>query len=148
MDIKVTDQLLEIALHIREPWKITKIDFPQEGKDGERLDIYIDFIKGTIFPCPVCGGSATAYDTRMKTWRHREICQYGVRVSLVMPGIVTSGFQEVAGYNQENFGKSIAQFGKVLEPQAIADSIHWLLTLPPHVNINEIMVRPTGQSFP
>ncbi|ABK99472.1 SDR family oxidoreductase [Pelobacter propionicus] len=78
----------------------------------------------------------------------REICQYGVRVSLVMPGIVTSGFQEVAGYNQENFGKSIAQFGKVLEPQAIADSIHWLLTLPPHVNINEIMVRPTGQSFP
>ena len=78
----------------------------------------------------------------------REICQYGVRVSLVMPGIVTSGFQEVAGYNQENFGKSIAQFGKVLEPQAIADSIHWLLTLPPHVNINEITVRPTGQSFP
>jgi len=78
----------------------------------------------------------------------REICQYGVRVSLVMPGIVTSGFQEVAGYNQENFGKSIAQFGKVLEPQAIADSINWLLTLPPHVNINELMVRPTGQSFP
>ena len=65
-----------------------------------------------------------------------------------MSGIVTSEFQEVASYNQENFGKSIAQFGKVLEPQDIADSIHWLLTLPPHVNINEITVRPTGQSFP
>jgi transposase len=76
MDIKVTDQLLEIALHIREPWKITKIDFPQEGKDGEHLNIYIDFKKGTIFPCPVCGGSATAYDTRMKTWRHRDFFEY------------------------------------------------------------------------
>ena len=78
----------------------------------------------------------------------REICPHGVRVSLVMPGIVVSEFQDVAGYDQENFGKSVAQFGKLLEPQAIADGIHWLLTLPPHVNVSEIMIRPTGQSFP
>jgi NADP-dependent 3-hydroxy acid dehydrogenase YdfG len=78
----------------------------------------------------------------------REICPYGVRVSLVMPGIVLSEFQNVAGYDEENFGKGIAQFGQLLEPQAIADGIHWLLTLPPHVNVNEIMIRPTGQSYP
>jgi NADP-dependent 3-hydroxy acid dehydrogenase YdfG len=78
----------------------------------------------------------------------REICSYGVRVSLVMPGIVLSEFQDVAGYNEENFGKGVAQFGKLLEPQAIADGIQWLLSLPPHVNINEIMIRPTGQSYP
>jgi len=78
----------------------------------------------------------------------REICPHGVRVSLVMPGIVLSEFQNVAGYNEENFGKGIAQFGKLLEPQAIAEGIRWLLTLPPHVNVNEIMIRPTGQSYP
>ena len=78
----------------------------------------------------------------------REVCAHGVRVSLVLPGIVTSEFQQVAGYDVENFGKTMAQFGQLLEPQAIADSIHWLLTLPPHVNVNEISVRPTGQSFP
>ncbi len=78
----------------------------------------------------------------------REICPHGVRVSVVMPGIVLSEFQNVAGYDEENFGKGIAQFGKLLEPQAIADGIHWLLTLPPHVNVNEIMIRPTGQSYP
>jgi NADP-dependent 3-hydroxy acid dehydrogenase YdfG len=78
----------------------------------------------------------------------REICPYGVRVSLVMPGIVLSEFQSVAGYDEENFGKGIAQFGKLLEPQAIADGVRWLLTLPPHVNVNEIMIRPTGQSYP
>ena len=44
--------------------------------------------------------------------------------------------------------KRIAQFCKLLEPQAIADGIHWLPTLPPHVNVSEIMIRPTGQSFP
>ena len=78
----------------------------------------------------------------------REVCSFGVRVSVVMPGIVLSEFQNVAGYDEENFGKGIAQFGKLLEPQAIADGIHWLLTLPPHVNVNEIMIRPTGQSYP
>ncbi len=78
----------------------------------------------------------------------REICAHGVRVSLVMPGIVISEFQDVAGYNAENFGNSVAQFGQLLDPQAIADGIHWLLTLPPHVNVNEIMIRPTGQSYP
>jgi NADP-dependent 3-hydroxy acid dehydrogenase YdfG len=78
----------------------------------------------------------------------REICSQGVRVSVVMPGIVVSEFQKVAGYDEENFYKSIAQFGKLLEPQAIADGIHWLLTLPPHINVNEIMIRPTGQTYP
>jgi NADP-dependent 3-hydroxy acid dehydrogenase YdfG len=78
----------------------------------------------------------------------REVCSHGVRVSLVMPGIVLSEFQDVAGYNEENFGKGVAPFGKLLEPQAIADGIRWLLTLPPHVNVNEMMIRPTGQSYP
>jgi NADP-dependent 3-hydroxy acid dehydrogenase YdfG len=78
----------------------------------------------------------------------REICIHGVRVSVVMPGIVLTEFQSVAGYNEENFGKGIAHFGKLLEPQAIANGIYWLLTLPPHVNVNEITIRPTGQNYP
>lgn len=78
----------------------------------------------------------------------REVCSDGVRVSVVMPGIVLSEFQQVAGYDEENFGKGIAHFGKLLEPEAIAEGIRWLLTLPPHVNVNEIMIRPTGQSYP
>jgi NADP-dependent 3-hydroxy acid dehydrogenase YdfG len=78
----------------------------------------------------------------------REICSHGVRVSLVMPGIVVSEFQQVAGYDEKNFGTSVAQFGQLLEPQNIADGIQWLLTLPPHVNVSEIMIRPTGQGYP
>lgn len=78
----------------------------------------------------------------------REVCSYGVRVSVVMPGVVVSEFQAVAGYDPENFGKALAQFGQLLDPQAIADGIYWLLTMPSHVNVNEIMIRPTGQSYP
>ena len=78
----------------------------------------------------------------------QEVCSKGVRVSTVLPGIVVSEFQQVAGYNAENFGKSIAHFGQLLEPQAIADGVAWLLALPPHVNVSEIMIRPTGQNYP
>jgi NADP-dependent 3-hydroxy acid dehydrogenase YdfG len=78
----------------------------------------------------------------------QEVCAHGVRVSLVMPGIVKSEFQKVAGYSEENFYKGIAHMGKLLEPQAIADGICWLLTQPPHVNVSEIMIRPTGQNYP
>ena len=77
----------------------------------------------------------------------QEVCAQGVRVSLVMPGIVESEFQKVAGYT-EDFGKGIAYMGKLLEPQAIADGICWLLSQPPHVNVSEIMIRPTGQNHP
>lgn len=78
----------------------------------------------------------------------REICMHGVRVSTVMPGIVLSEFQEVAGYDKENFFNTVDQFGKLIEPWDIAEGIYWLLTMPPHVNINEIMIRPTGQNYP
>ena len=78
----------------------------------------------------------------------QEVCKYGVRVSLVMPGIVVSEFQKVAGYNEDNFYKGITHMGKLLQPQTIADGICWLLTQPPHVNVSEIIIRPTGQNYP
>ena len=78
----------------------------------------------------------------------REICSKGVRVSTVFPGIVVSEFQEVAGYTEENFGKSVVAFGKLIEPQNIADGVVWVLSQPPHVHVSEIMIRPTGQNYP
>ncbi|MDE2214849.1 MAG: SDR family oxidoreductase [Candidatus Omnitrophica bacterium] len=93
-------------------------------------------------------GSSKFAITAVAEGLRREVAPAGVRVSVVMPGIVLSGFQDVAGYTQENFGKNVAQFGKLLEPQAIADGIVWLLSQPPHVNVSEIMIRPTGQTYP
>ena len=78
----------------------------------------------------------------------REVCAHGVRVSTVMPGIVASEFQQVAGYDMEHFGKFATEFGALLEPEDLAEGIRWLLCLPPHVHVNEIMIRPTGQSYP
>ena len=93
-------------------------------------------------------GSSKFAVTAVAEALRREICAKGVRVSTVMPGIVASGFQRVAGYTEENFGKTVATYGKVLEPQDIADGVAWLLAQPPHINVSEIMIRPTGQNYP
>ena len=93
-------------------------------------------------------GSSKAAVSVMAEAVRRDVAPAGVRVSIVMPGIAHSEFQQVAGYNEENFGNAVAQFGQLLEPREIADAIRWLLTLPPHVNINELMIRPTGQVYP
>lgn len=78
----------------------------------------------------------------------REVCGHGVRVSLIMPGVVVSEFQGVAGYDQENFGKTAARYGRLLEPADVAAAIAWILTQPPHVNVSELVVRSTGQDYP
>ncbi len=93
-------------------------------------------------------GSSKAAVSVIAEALRRDVAPAGVRVSIVMPGIVLSGFQQIAGYNEENFGNAVAQFGKLLEPREIAESICWLLSLPAHVNINELMIRPTGQVYP
>jgi len=77
----------------------------------------------------------------------REVAPHRVRVSLVMPGIVLSEFQQVAGYGEE-FDNLTGSIGTLLAPGDIGEGIRWLLSLPPHVNVNEIMIRPTGQSYP
>lgn len=78
----------------------------------------------------------------------REICQHQVRVSVVKPAIVESEFQQVAGYTEENFGKSVKRFGKLLKPEDVARAIAFVVSQPSHVHINDLMIRPVGQDYP
>lgn len=78
----------------------------------------------------------------------REVGPKGVRVTCVKPGIVISEFQQVAGYTEENFGKGIKKYGKLLEPADVAQATVFVLSLPQHVHINEFVIRPTGQDYP
>ncbi|GMT48896.1 MAG: serine 3-dehydrogenase [bacterium] len=78
----------------------------------------------------------------------REIGPKGVRVSLVEPGAVLTGFQGAAGYSDE-FQESLKDnFGPLLVGDDVANAIHYIVTQPPHVHISDIVVRPTRQDYP
>ena len=78
----------------------------------------------------------------------REIGPKGVRVSLVEPGIVLSGFQAAAGYSDEMVHSFNERFGPLLTGEDVANAIHYIVTQPPHVHISDIVVRPTRQDYP
>ncbi|MEU9112666.1 SDR family NAD(P)-dependent oxidoreductase [Streptomyces sp. NPDC048483] len=69
----------------------------------------------------------------------QEVTGRGVRVGLVEPGMTTTemtlGGESAFGMAQESW----------LRAEDVARSISFMITQPPHVAINEIMVRPTAQ---
>jgi NADP-dependent 3-hydroxy acid dehydrogenase YdfG len=78
----------------------------------------------------------------------REVGPKGIRVSLVEPGIVISGFQDAAGYGDDLVRNFDEKFGPLLHAEDVANTIHFIVTQPPHVHVSDILVRPTRQDYP
>ncbi|MDE2344013.1 MAG: SDR family NAD(P)-dependent oxidoreductase, partial [Betaproteobacteria bacterium] len=78
----------------------------------------------------------------------REVGPKGVRVSLVEPGVVLSGFQQVAGYGDDTIRTFNERFGPLLYGEDVANTIHFMVSQPPHVHLSDVMVRPTRQDYP
>jgi NADP-dependent 3-hydroxy acid dehydrogenase YdfG len=78
----------------------------------------------------------------------REVGPKGVRVSLVEPGVVLSGFQEVSGYSDELVDGFKEKFGPLLRGEDVANAIYHIVTQPPHVHLSDIVIRPTRQDYP
>ena len=72
-----TQQLFELALNIQDPWFIKDIQFSAENK---RLDIHIDFRKGSVFHYESADenikGDYKVYDTVDKQWRHLNFFEH------------------------------------------------------------------------
>lgn len=58
--------------------------------ESERLDIYLDFPRGSAFPCPECGDEVKAYDTEALTWRHLNFFQHQTYIHARTPRVQCS----------------------------------------------------------
>src|SRR5262245_15084094 len=71
----------------------------------------------------------------------------GVRVSNLEPGLCESEFSLVRfGGDQERYDKTYAG-AEPIQPQDIAETIFWIMTQPPHININSLEIMPVSQSW-
>jgi 3-hydroxy acid dehydrogenase/malonic semialdehyde reductase len=70
----------------------------------------------------------------------------GVRVSTVDPGMVETEFSVVRFRGDEARAKNVYRDMTPLTPDDIAETIVWVATRPPHVNIDEIIIKPTDQA--
>jgi NADP-dependent 3-hydroxy acid dehydrogenase YdfG len=69
-------------------------------------------------------------------------------VTIVAPGFVDT---ELQGHNrspivQRSMARQREDIGEPLSSQDIADAVLYTLTLPTHVCVNELVVRPTRQA--
>ena len=78
----------------------------------------------------------------------REMAPLGVRVSLVEPGMVMSGFQAGAGYSDEVVQDLEKRFGPLVAGDDVANAIYTIVSQPPHVHLSNVVVRPTCQDYP
>lgn len=77
----------------------------------------------------------------------QEALHSNIRVTCVEPGFVDT---ELQGHNEnpavvEGLEKFRAEIGDTLTAEDIAKAILYAVTQPEHVNVNEVLVRPTGQ---
>jgi transposase len=81
-------ELFQQALHINSPWHIKSIDFNAEKK---RLDIHIDFKRGSTFADPDAEDGNVkmykAYDTVQKAWQHLNFFEYECHLHARVPRI-------------------------------------------------------------
>jgi clavulanate-9-aldehyde reducatase len=78
----------------------------------------------------------------------QEALHAKIRVTTVAPGFVET---ELQGHNvnplvRRTMERSREQIGEVLRAEDIAEQIVHAVSLPPHVCVNEVVVRPTGQA--
>lgn len=53
--------------------------------EARRLDIHLDFPRGSLFACPSCGNPCKAYDTEEAQWRHLNFFQHEAYLKARVP---------------------------------------------------------------
>jgi len=128
-----TRLLFATALGLESPWFIKEINF---DCDKKRLDIIIDFKKGSKFSCPECGTEhCLIHDTKERTWRHLDFFQHQAYLTARVPRVScgTCGVKQInVPWARKNTGFTllfeimILQFAQymAIEPLSVMVNVH------------------------
>ncbi len=75
-----------------------------------------------------------------------DLLPYGIKVTLISPGAVETEFSIVRFHGDENKAKEVYKGYAPLMAEDIADAILYVVSRPPHVNINDMLIMPTAQA--
>lgn len=75
-----------------------------------------------------------------------DLMGQGVRVTVIEPGLVETEMSQASRFENKAQAEVLYRGMELLQPEDVADSVHWALTRPPRVNVQEIVVYPTDQA--
>ncbi len=124
---------------------VKKASFPENAYD---IIVIGSVVGRNISPFSAAYGASKFAIHSITESLRRQVCNKGIRVTLVEPAIVISGFQKGAGYSEEMVSGFHEKWGPVLIPKDIARAVGFIVNQPSHVHISDIMIRPTRQDYP
>jgi len=90
-------------------------------------------------------GTKFAVDALTKAIRIDAV-QAGIKVTHIAPGAVETEFSIVRFKGDKEKAGNVYNGFEPLHPEDIAESVFYVTTLPPHVNINDLLIMPTAQA--
>jgi len=129
--------------------QVTKALLPALVASGAGTIVNVGSTAGRIAYEGGAGYTAAKHGTKVVTETLRlELFDQPVRVSEVAPGMVrTEEFSLVRfGGDQERADAVYAGVEEPLVAEDVADAITWIATRPPHVNIDELVIKPRAQA--
>lgn len=110
--------------------------------------INISSIAGT-YPYPggnVYGGTK-AFVTQFSLGLRSDLHGTGVRVTSIEPGMAETEFTLVRTHGDQAASDKLYDGAQPMTAEDIAETLFWVATLPPHLNINRLELMPVTQSF-
>ncbi len=76
----------------------------------------------------------------------QDLLPHNIRVSRVCPGMVETEFSLVRFAGDQQKADATYQGMQPLRPEDVADAIYFMVTRPPHVCVNDLVLLPTAQA--
>ena len=92
-------------------------------------------------------GGTKAFVSQFSLGLRSDLHGTGVRVTSIEPGMAETEFMLVRSGGNKAASDSLYQGANPLTAEDIAETLLWVATLPPHMNINRLELMPVRQSF-
>ena len=127
--------------------RVTKALLPALERSGDGFIVVVGSVAGVeVYPG---GGGYTAAKhaaNAMARSLRLELLGKPVRVSEVAPGMVETEFSLVRFEGDEEKAAKVYEGTDPLSAEDVADAIAWVVTRPPHVDVDYLSIKPTRQA--
>ena len=108
-------------------------------------------ISSTAARYPYVGGNAyggsKAFVSQFSLNLRADLHGTGVRVTTIEPGMAETEFTLVRTHGDQAASDALYGGAHPMTAEDIAETIFWVASQPPHLNINRVELMPTSQSF-
>jgi len=126
---------------------VTRQVLPGMVERGHGHVVNVGSVAGTYpYPGGNVYGATKAFVHQFSLNLRADLVGTGVRVTCVEPGMADTEFSQVRLKDPEK-ARAVYQGLTPLSAADVADAIHWVVTRPPHVNVNVLELMPEAQAF-